>query len=65
MKRKRTHVGRLIERGLEEAIAYERGDLTDARVSRHRITAREARVVPPPKYTPERVRQADIGKDVP
>lgn len=56
VKRERTDVGRLIERGLEEAIEYERGELTDAHVSRYRITAREARVVPPPEYTPERVR---------
>lgn len=56
MKQKRTDLGRLIERGLEQAIAYERGEPIGARVDRHPITAREARVVPPPRYTPERIR---------
>lgn len=56
MKQKRTEVGRLIERGLKEAIAYERGELTGVRVTRLPITAREAQVTPPPEYSAERIR---------
>ena len=56
MRKKRTEVGRRIERALRQAIAYERGELTDVRVTRHPITAREARVAPPPEYTAEQVR---------
>jgi DNA-binding transcriptional regulator YiaG len=41
---------------LEEAVAYERGELPVARVDRVEITARHARVPPPPAYPPERVR---------
>jgi len=41
---------------LEEAVAYERGELPDTRVDRVEITARHARVPPPPVYSPEQVR---------
>jgi DNA-binding transcriptional regulator YiaG len=41
---------------LEEAVAYERGELPAARVDRVEITARHARVPPPPAYPPERIR---------
>lgn len=57
MKSNRTELGRLIERGLREAIGFERGKLTRARVSRYHITARDAGVAPPPVYTPERIRE--------
>lgn len=42
---------------LEEAVAHERGELAGARVNRVAITARHARVPPPPAYTPEQIRQ--------
>ena len=51
----RTKLGRQIESGLREAIAYERDEITASRVSRYRITARDAVVAPPPGYPPERV----------
>jgi DNA-binding transcriptional regulator YiaG len=41
---------------LEEAVAYERGELPGTRVDRVEITARHARVEPPPVYSPEQVR---------
>ena len=55
MKNPRTKLGRLIERGLREAVSHERGEITSASVTRYRITARDAVVAPPPEYTPERV----------
>lgn len=42
---------------LEEAVAYERGELDTARVRRVEITARHTQVPPPPAYTPEDVRR--------
>ncbi len=56
MKQNRSGPGRLIERGLGEAIAYERGEQTGTRVTRHPITAPDAQVAPPPRYTLKRVR---------
>jgi putative transcriptional regulator len=59
---RRTRLGRLIEQGLREAIAYERGELKQGqgdpplRVTRVPITARGAEVSPPPEYGAERVR---------
>lgn len=47
--------GELLIQGLEEAIAYERGELKGARVHRRTITARHARVPKPPRYTAERI----------
>ncbi len=41
---------------LEEAVAYERGELADARVDRVEITARHVHLPPPPAYTPEQIR---------
>jgi DNA-binding transcriptional regulator YiaG len=41
---------------LEEAVAYERGELAGAHVNRVEITARHARVPAPPAYTPEQIR---------
>lgn len=50
MSKERTELGKLIEAGLEEAIAYERGETTGVRVTRRRVTARSAKVAPPPEY---------------
>jgi putative transcriptional regulator len=41
---------------LEEAVAFERGELPGTRVDRVEITARDARVPPPPAYSPEQIR---------
>ena len=41
---------------LEEAVAYERGELPGTRVDRVEITARHARVPPPPAYSAEQIR---------
>jgi DNA-binding transcriptional regulator YiaG len=41
---------------LEEAVAYERGELPGTRVDRVEFTARDAKVPPPPVYSPEQVR---------
>jgi DNA-binding transcriptional regulator YiaG len=41
---------------LEEAVAYEGGELAGTRVNRVEITARHARVPEPPAYTPEQIR---------
>jgi putative transcriptional regulator len=41
---------------LEEAVAFERGELPGIRVDRVEITARDARVPPPPVYSPEQIR---------
>ncbi len=46
---------------LEEAVAYERGEVAGARVSRMEITARHTRVPPPPAYTPEQIRAIRQG----
>ena len=50
MTRKRS-IGRRIIEGLEQAIAYERGELSDARVTRVPLTARLAAVRPAPRLT--------------
>ncbi|HEU4558616.1 MAG TPA: hypothetical protein VFS20_12235 [Longimicrobium sp.] len=42
---------------LEEAVAYERGELPDAPVDRVEITARHVHLPPPPAYTPEEIRK--------
>ncbi|HEX8697094.1 MAG TPA: helix-turn-helix domain-containing protein [Longimicrobium sp.] len=41
---------------LEEAVAFERGELPGVRVDRVEITARDVRVEPPPAYPPARIR---------
>ncbi|HEV7591408.1 MAG TPA: hypothetical protein VGO40_25060 [Longimicrobium sp.] len=41
---------------LEEAVAFERGELPGTRVDRVEITARDAQVPPPPVYSPEQIR---------
>jgi len=46
---------------LEEAVAYERGELPGTRVDRVEITARNARVAPPPACSAEQVRAIRHG----
>lgn len=43
--------GELLIQGLEEATAIEKGELRAARVRRRKVTARQASVAPPPRYT--------------
>ncbi|HEX9690595.1 MAG TPA: helix-turn-helix domain-containing protein [Gemmatimonadales bacterium] len=52
---KKKSVGREIIEGLREAIAYERGELPDVRVTRVPLTARSARVRPAPRYRGARI----------
>jgi putative transcriptional regulator len=49
---------------LEEAVAYERGELPGTRVDRVEITARQARVPAPPSYSPEQIRAIRHGLSV-
>lgn len=56
MAENRSELGKLIEEGLTEAVAFERGELR-ARVTRRPITTREADVIPPPVY-----RAADVRR---
>lgn len=51
-----TSFGDALIGALEEAVAFERGELPDARVDRVEITARRTRISPPPVYPPERIR---------
>ena len=46
---------------LEEAVAFERGELSHARVDRVEITARNARITPAPAYDAERIRAIRRG----
>lgn len=46
---------------LEEAVAFERGELPDVRVDRVEITARNARTTPAPAYDAERIRAVRRG----
>jgi putative transcriptional regulator len=48
-------IGRDIVEGLHEAIAYERGELPGARVTRIPLTARSVRVRPAPQYRGSRI----------
>ncbi|MGH7578498.1 MAG: helix-turn-helix domain-containing protein [Longimicrobiales bacterium] len=56
MAENRSELGKLIEEGLKEAIAFERGELR-APVTRRPITTREADVAPPPVYRATDVRR--------
>lgn len=56
MSEKRTFGERLIARA-EEALAIKRGEKRPARVSRRKVTARQAVVVPPPVYDAARVQR--------
>ena len=51
-----TSFGDALIGALEEAVAFERGELPATRVDRVEITARETRIPPPPDYSPERIR---------
>ncbi|MBV9773600.1 MAG: helix-turn-helix domain-containing protein [Gemmatimonadetes bacterium] len=55
MSRKEDFGDQLIE-ALQEAVAYQRGELENARVDRVELTARTTRVVPPPRYDADRIR---------
>jgi DNA-binding transcriptional regulator YiaG len=48
--------GDLLIGALEEAVAYEAGELPGTRAKRVSITARRTRILPPPAYTPEEIR---------
>lgn len=50
-------LGALLVRGLREAIAYERGELTGLRVDTMEVTARKARLERPPCYPPYLIRE--------
>jgi putative transcriptional regulator len=57
MESKYGRLGALIVEGLQEALAYERGELTNVRVHRVEVTARSAHVELPPWYAPHLIRQ--------
>jgi putative transcriptional regulator len=52
MEREYGKLGALIVEGLEQAIAFERGELTNVRVHRVKVTARKAHAEKPPCYPP-------------
>lgn len=52
MESKYGKLGALIIEGLQEALAYERGELTNVRVHTVEVTARSAHVERPPWYAP-------------
>jgi DNA-binding transcriptional regulator YiaG len=47
--------GELLIQSLEEAVEVETGGLQPARVRRRKVTARQVRVSPPPRYTAARI----------
>jgi len=51
-----TSFGDALIGALEEAVAFELGELPDTRVDRVEITARGTRIPPPPAYSPGRIR---------
>lgn len=55
MTRRHSDLGKEIIQGLEEAIAYERGELPDVRTERVEITARRANASFPPEFDAARV----------
>ena len=55
MRKKQPTIGEQLIKGLEEAIAYNRGELTGARTERVPITAPTARVKPAPHYSGARI----------
>lgn len=57
MEEEHSELGKLLIRGLQEAIAYERGELTGLRVDTMPVTARKARLERPPWYPPYLVRE--------
>lgn len=54
-KGKRVSLGAQIIRGLEEAVVFERGELSDVRVRRVALTARKATATPAPSYDKNRI----------
>jgi putative transcriptional regulator len=46
---------------LEEAVAFERGELEGVRVDRVEVTARDVKVEPPPTYSAARIRSIRKG----
>ena len=56
-----TRFGDALIAALEEAVAYERGELPGTRVDRVEITARGARVQPAPAYSPDEIRAIRHG----
>jgi putative transcriptional regulator len=55
MTSKKKSIGEQIIEGLEDALAYQRGELRGARVTRVSLTARAARVQPAPPYSGARI----------
>lgn len=51
-------LGQKLIESLEQAVAYERGDYTPPRVHRAPITARQAKVAPPPSFDAARIQEA-------
>lgn len=50
--------GELLVQAASEAVAFERGELTDLRVTRRfKATVRSATVVPPPAYSPAHIKE--------
>ncbi|HEY0019201.1 MAG TPA: type II toxin-antitoxin system MqsA family antitoxin [Longimicrobium sp.] len=49
--------GKLLIEGLEEALAYTRGEATDVRVHTVEVTARKAHLELPPYYPPHLIRE--------
>ncbi|MFW6201754.1 MAG: helix-turn-helix domain-containing protein [Gemmatimonadota bacterium] len=49
--------GDLLTDAAHEALAFERGDLENVRVTRQKATARRAEIDPPPRYDAERIRR--------
>lgn len=56
MSMARRNVGDELIGALQEALAYEKGALAEARVDRVQYTARAAAVDPPPAYTAQQIR---------
>jgi putative transcriptional regulator len=54
-RKKQTTLGEQIIEGLEDAIAYNRGERTGARTTRVTVTAAAAKVNPAPRYSGSRI----------
>jgi putative transcriptional regulator len=52
------NIGALLIQGTREALAHKRGERTDARVTRAKVTVRRVNVVPPPEYQDTDIRRA-------
>jgi putative transcriptional regulator len=57
MEEEHSELGKLLIRSLQEAIAYERGELTGLRVDTVEVTARKAHLERPPWYPPYLIRE--------